>query len=338
MAIDYKILDEKVLSPEEDARRDFALEVLTGLSEHPKRLSSRYLYDDRGSELFREIMGLEEYYLTGCERRILSDHGEEIVGLFSGQPFDLIDLGAGDGAKTMLLLERLTGAGADVRYVPIDISEGAMRTLAASVGERFPELEMHGLISEYFDGIRWLSHQSPNRRSLVLFLGSNIGNFDKPRARTFLRGMWDALRPNDYALIGFDLKKDIELLLHAYNDRHGVTAEFNLNLLRRINRELGGDFDLAKFRHFGTYDVFSGAMTSYLVSQERQSVPIEAVRYSFDFRPWEPIHMEYSYKYLDEDIESLAEDTGFVVEERFYDPHRYFVDTVWRVEKDDLSG
>ncbi len=169
----------------------------------------------------------------------------------------------------------------------------------------------------------------------MLFLGSNIGNFDRPHARGFLRRMWNALNPGDYTLIGFDLRKDIEVLLAAYNDRQGVTARFNLNLLERINRELGGHFDTRAFRHFATYNVFTGAMESYLVSLVRQTVAIDALRVAFEFHPWEPIHTEYSYKYLDEEVSALAVDTQFEAEATFHDAHHWFCDALWRVDKPD---
>ena len=167
----------------------------------------------------------------------------------------------------------------------------------------------------------------------MLFLGSNIGNFDAVRARAFLRRLWGSLHENDRVLIGFDLKKDIELLLAAYDDSRGVTSAFNLNLLRRMNRELGADFDVDAFRHFGTYDVFSGAMESYLVSLEAQVVRVAALQQSFAFDAWEPVHTEYSYKYLRSDVEALADDTGFVCETRFEDARGWFLDALWRVEK-----
>jgi L-histidine Nalpha-methyltransferase len=180
--------------------------------------------------------------------------------------------------------------------------------------------------------LKWLNHRH-RRRNLVLFLGSSIGNFNHTRACFFLRSLWNALNHDDVVLIGFDMKKDIDLLLRAYNDSEGVTREFNLNLLCRINGELGGNFDLSKFRHFGTYNVSSGAMESYLVSQERQMVFIEAIGRSFLFEPWEPLHTEYSYKYLASDIDRLAEETGFEVKQHIYDSRNYFADSVWRVQK-----
>ena len=329
---DYVVLDRAHPAVQQAPQRAFAEEVLVGLSESPKRLPSKYFYDDAGSRLFQRITELEEYYPTACEFEIFRKHAPDLLDRFTRSPVNLIDLGAGDGRKTTVLIEHLIAAGADVRYVPIDISEEAMRIVVETMGKKYPTLEIAGLVADYFDGLNWLSGQT-DRRNLVLFLGSNIGNFDKPRARAFLRRLWNALNPADRVLIGFDLKKDIEALLRAYNDREGVTEAFNKNLLTRINRELGGTFNPAKFRFFSTYNVFSGAMESYLVSLETQRVYIEALRHDFAFNAWEPIHTEYSYKYLDEDIDGLAAFTRFTVEARWYDEKRWFCDALWRVEK-----
>jgi uncharacterized SAM-dependent methyltransferase len=191
---------------------------------------------------------------------------------------------------------------------------------------------VNGLVTDYFNGLKWLNNRH-RRKNLVLFLGSSIGNFTHAEACVFMRNVWNCLNHDDVVLIGFDLKKDIELLLRAYNDSQGITREFNLNVLHRINRELGGTFDVSKFRHFGTYDVFSGGMESYLVSLERQSVFIEKISRAFSFEPWEPIHTEYSYKYLVPDIEQLAGETGFEIYEHLFDRRRYFTDSIWRVLK-----
>lgn len=327
----------RVLSPAELAGgrrvRDFALEVLVGLSEMPKRLPSRYLYDDHGSELFRRITALPEYYPTRCEHEILERHKGDILALTSDAPLNLVDLGAGDGHKTRILLEHFLKAGKDFRYVPIDISEGAMRTLVESVRRHTPDVRVEGLVSEYFEGITWLGDVEPDRQNLVLLLGSNIGNFSKAQSRAMLLRLWEAANDGDLVLIGFDLKKDIEILLDAYNDPAGVTAAFNKNLLHRINVELGGTFDLDRFRHFSTYNVFSGAMESYLVSLAAQSVSIEALHTSFSFDSWEPIHTEYSYKYLLSDVEALAAHAGFVIEAQLLDSRGWFLDSIWRVKK-----
>ena len=328
----YRILTDADVRPLANDVDDFALEVLLGLSERPKRLTSRYFYDDAGSEYFQRIMELDAYYLTRCETEILNDRAAEIVGRFEGKAINLVDLGAGDGKKTLILLRQLEAMGIDAQFVPIDISEGAMQALIEGVRASGVTIPVRGLVGDYATGLRWLSAEYQDRSSLVLFLGSNIGNFNRPQARAFLRRLWSHLRPDDSMLIGFDLKKDIEVLLSAYNDPEGVTAAFNKNLLTRINRELGGNFDVDAFRHYGTYDVHSGAMTSYLVSLERQSVYIEALEHTFEFAAWEPVHTEYSYKYLPTDIEALAVDTGFAPEAQYFDRDHYFTDCLWRVK------
>jgi dimethylhistidine N-methyltransferase len=290
------------------------------------------LYDAKGSELFQSITELPEYYLTGCERNILETKCDEIVAFVKGQPFNLVELGAGDGRKMKLLLQCFLEAGLQFRYVPIDISEAAMAGLVETLRTEFPSLEVRGLVSDYHNGLKWLNDRY-SEKSFAMLLGSSVGNFAPAEARKFLRNVWSALDEGDNMLVGFDLKKDIELLLWAYNDRQGVTREFNLNILKRINHELGGQFDVEKFRHFGTYDVFSGAMESYLVSLAHQSVLIKEIGRFFNDTATTEIYTEYSYKYHIEDIENLAGQTGFVVEKHLFDSKRYFADSIWRVHK-----
>ncbi|MBO6933613.1 MAG: L-histidine N(alpha)-methyltransferase [Deltaproteobacteria bacterium] len=332
----YVVIGER--AEDSDTIEELAYEVLVGLSSEPKRLPSRFFYDDVGSRLFARIMRLEEYYLTDCEHSILERSGPEILSCMEGRAFNLVDLGAGDGAKTMLLLRHLAEIGADVTYVPIDISEGAMKGLVATIRKELPSIRVEGVVAEYHRGLQWLVRQRSDRANLVLFLGSNVGNFDRAQARGFLGRIWASLRSEDRVLVGFDLKKDIEKLLAAYNDREGVTSAFNLNLLERINRELGANFVTDRFRHFGTYDVTSGAMKSYLVSLDPQDVRVDALDRSFHFDAWEPVHTEYSYKYLRSDLDSLAHDSGFVVEQRFEDERGWFADDLWRPRKGGDDG
>ncbi len=326
----YEIIDGGHGHP--DGHQELAYEVQVGLSSSPKRLPSRFFYDDEGSVLFQRIMDLDEYYLTRCEDEILTKHAEAIAASVR-EPLHLVDLGAGDGAKTKILLRALIKAEADVIYVPIDISSGAIDGLVKAMAEEFPTLRVSGVVGEYASSIRWLAKSRQERSNLVLFLGSNIGNFPLPEARGFLGQLWAQMRTCDRLLIGFDLKKDIEKLLAAYNDRDGVTAAFNLNLLRRLNRELGANFDLDAFRHYGTYDVMTGAMTSYLVSLKKQAVFIGALDRSFHFDAWEPVHTEFSYKYLRSDIDTLAHDSGFEQVARFECEHSWFLDDLWRPRK-----
>ncbi|MFP4544065.1 MAG: L-histidine N(alpha)-methyltransferase [Candidatus Kapaibacterium sp.] len=333
MPCTYKILTNDDLKHVDNDKRQFALDVLLGLSEHNKKLSSKYFYDDRGSEIFQKIMELPEYYLTKCEFEILRTRKDAVRQIVDNGPFNFVELGAGDGRKTSIIIEHFLDSGLDFKYVPIDISEGAMKYLINSFDKKFPRLEANGLVTDYFLGLDWLSSLT-NKRNFVLFLGSNLGNFNKAQSRVFLRNLWNALNDGDMLMIGFDLKKDLNKMLAAYNDSSGVTARFNLNLLRRINRELGGDFDLDKYRFYSSYDVFSGAMESYLVSQQEQEVFISEIGQRFQFRAWEPIHMEYSYKYLISDIERLAELTGFEIVRHLFDSGQDFVDSVWKVRKE----
>jgi L-histidine N-alpha-methyltransferase len=315
-----------------ESHEAFALDVLIGLSQTPKSLPSKYFYDEEGSKLFQQITELPEYYLTQCESEIFHSKKDEIARLVNGSRFNLVELGAGDGRKTKILLEHFLKAGLDFRYVPIDICEAAVKGLIGGLNKHSSRLPIKGLVADYRDGLKWLSNTN-GHRNVVLFLGSSIGNFSYSEAREFLYGLWNALEDGDHLLIGFDLKKDIQLLERAYNDSKDVTARFNLNLLHRINRELGGNFDADQFQHYSTYNALSGAMESYLISRREQVVDIEALNQSFSFEAWEPVHTEYSYKYLESDIASLAEETGFSIVAQLMDSKKYFVDSVWQVSK-----
>lgn len=332
MSAAYNILSQKDLDEIAAEKKTFARDVLIGLSESRKALPTKYHYDEAGSRLFQKIMELPEYYPTRCEFEIFRTKKDEIARLMQGGQFNLVELGAGDGAKTSILLEHFLGRDSHFQYVPIDISEAAMEGLIRSMQGKFPHLTANGIVAEYFDGLKWLS-KIDRQRNFVLFLGSNLGNFSAAQSRVFLRTLWNTLNNDDLVLIGFDLKKDIDLMLNAYNDSQGVTAEFNLNMLKRINKELGGNFDVSKFRHYATYDVFTGAMESYLVSLEAQTVFIEELSETFDFQPWEPIHTEYSYKYLVSEVENLARVTGYAIEQHLFDSNKYFLDSIWRVQK-----
>jgi L-histidine Nalpha-methyltransferase len=330
MQAKYELVEDAATSA--TFKEALALDVLIGLTEVQKAIPSKHFYDEEGSRLFQLIMDLPEYYPTKCEFEILNDHREQIAEMLKDRPFNLVELGPGDATKTRILLSHFISTNAGFQYVPIDISESSMRELVDSLNAEFPELRIHGLVSDYLNAVGRLKTMN-TRQNMVLFLGSNIGNLRRSAARVFLRSLWNALQHDDLVLIGFDLKKDIDLLLKAYNDSQGVTREFNMNLLRRINRELGANFDLDRFRHYATYNVFSGAIESYLVSMEKQSVYVKEIGQSFQFEAWEPIHTEYSYKYLESDILRLAEVTGFVPLLQMHDSRGYFTDCIWRVHK-----
>lgn len=312
--------------------RLFADEVSAGLSSTPKELPCKYLYNEEGSRLFRKIMELQEYYPTGCETEILERRKGDIAAAIGTRAFNVVELGAGDGTKTKILLRHFLDAGLLFHYVPIDISESALQGLKEDLGREFNDLVVQGLATDYFEGLRWLA-QSVRRMNLVLFLGSNIGNFAPSESRTFLSSLWSAANHGDLVLIGFDLKKDLDTILRAYNDLSGVTARFNINILRRINDELGGDFDLAGFEYYSTYNPRSGAVESFLISRKRQTVSIDLCGRAFSFAKWEPIHTESSYKFDKGELSRLAPEHGFEEAANFYDSRGYFADALWRVRK-----
>jgi dimethylhistidine N-methyltransferase len=313
----------------------FERDVHEGLSQRPKSLSSMYFYDERGGALFRRIMDLPEYYLTRAEREILSFHGRSIVSAFHGSECDVVDLGAGDGVKTRILLEHLRAARADVRYVPIDLSEAAVKTALEACQRELPWLKAEGVVAEYGQGIRWLAERDAARQRLVLLLGSNIGNLRDDEARGFFTALRASLRRGDHVLVGFDLLKDVHWLQQAYDDAAGVTAEFNLNLLRRINRELCANFELAAFRHLAVFSPTRRAMESYLLSRREQTVQVAGR--SYEFKAWEPIHTEISRKYRTNEVTAFAQQAGLTEVGHFFDERRLFADALWRVD-DDTGG
>ncbi len=306
----------------------FAIDVLDGLSATPKRLSSKYFYDEIGDKLFQRIMSLDDYYLTRSEYEILSNSKKELLTIFSAKntPFNVIEFGAGDGYKTKVLLKHFLAQKADFKYLPIDISGNVLEILETALKKELPDLKVKGIQNEYFKALD--QFDKSDERNVVLFLGSNIGNFTGDQATAFLQGLYNSLKEGDILLIGFDLKKNPGVILNAYNDREGVTRDFNLNLLNRINHELGGNFNIDKFKHHPIYNPLTGTTTSFLVSTEQQTVKIMDEVIHFD--AWEAVHMEISQKYDLKAIEKLAKDAGFKVVDNFYDEKKYFVDAVWQ--------
>jgi L-histidine N-alpha-methyltransferase len=310
----------------------FAAEVLEGLTATPKHLSSKYFYDDEGSRLFQEIMKLPEYYLTGCELEIFEQQAADIYSAFANgdSAFDLIELGAGDGTKTAILVSHFLGRNADITYSPIDISSEALDALSAKFTTEFPALRMEPLQGDYFHILKSLKNGG-GRRKVLLFLGSNIGNFTREQSVSFFRDLHDVMNPNDLLFIGFDLLKDPHVIVRAYDDSQGVTARFNLNLLKRINRELGADFDLDKWSHYAIYRPVECAARSFLISREKQKVRINALNRCFEFEQWEAVFMEISQKYSLAMIEGLAGASGFEVKENFFDRRNYYCDSLWQL-------
>lgn len=324
----------------ETEQRALAEHVKRGLGRgvNEKALSSMYFYDDAGSEIYQRITELEEYYPTACENEIFKTHKQRIVQTFrenlGGETINIVELGAGDGHKTRVLLHELLDAGVDFEYIPIDISRHAIIALLSAVEREFrdcPQFKCHGLIADNDQGLAWVrAHRSATRKNVVLFLGSSIGNYDLSEARLFLSAVRRHLRSGDQLLIGFDLKKDPEVLRLAYSDPYMVTAEFNFNLLRRINRELGANFDVAQFYHMANYNAVRGCMESWLISRCDQIVTILALGQEVKLQAYESIHTEVSFKYTLAEIRKMAAECGFDTVDEVQDSREYFVDAIWR--------
>jgi L-histidine Nalpha-methyltransferase len=310
---------------------EFERDVLQGLSASPRYLSSKYFYNHRGSKIFEDIMRMPEYYLTDCELEIFATQKQEILDSFDPDShFEMIELGAGDGTKTKILLSHFLKKQADFSYIPIDISEEAMKKLITNLDHEIPGFFVNGQVGDYF---KLIGNLNGSFRKVILFLGSNIGNFNEEKSRYFLNHLRSVLNIGDMVFIGFDLKKDPEVILNAYNDPHGHTAAFNLNLLQRINDELDAHFDLEAFYHQEIYDEQTGTARSFLVSKKSQTVHISKLDRYFHFDAGEQIFMEMSQKYDIQTINDLAKNSGFGIVNNFFDSRSWFVNSLWELKK-----
>jgi L-histidine N-alpha-methyltransferase len=326
-SIDFRIIPEKNF----EAHHKFHTEIINGLKDNPKHLLSKYFYDEKGDVFFQRIMKMPEYYLTNCELEIFTEKKEELAKAIRAydEPFDLIELGAGDATKSSFLLDYLVKQKADFTYMPIDISGNIISLLQNNLTDKIPDLQIIGLNGEYFEMLD-KANEISSKRKVILFLGSNIGNMEQEEAYQFCKELKQKLNSGDILIIGFDVKKNPHTILNAYNDKTGITADFNLNLLDRINRELDADFDIEKFQHYQTYDPISGACRSYLISLSEQTATIGKEQISF--KENEAIYMEVSQKYSSEEIDKMAVRTGFLPLEKIYDSRKWFIDAIWQVD------
>lgn len=306
----------------------FYEDVIKGLTSSPKFLQSKYFYDAEGDKIFQQIMNLPEYYLTNCELEIFSQQTKSLCDTFlkHSSQFDIVELGAGDATKSAYLLQHLVERGIDFTYYPIDISENVIEMLETELPEKIPGLKVTGLNGEYFDMIKEVNNLS-QRKKIFLFLGSNIGNFTVEEAKNFLTQLHGHITHGDLMLIGFDLKKDTKQILAAYNDSQGITKEFNLNLLKRINKELDANFDINQFEHAPIYNADTGECHSYLKSKIEQTVRLGDSE-EILFTENDTIHLEISQKYSTEEIDLLIEGAGFKSIINFYDSNQWFVDVI----------
>lgn len=309
----------------------FKKDVFDGLTAFPKFLYSKYIYDKKGDKLFQDIMAMPSYYLTNCEFEILTLHATIIADYFANGDlgFDLIELGAGDGKKTKVLLRELILQNINFIYKPIDISKNAIDSLAETLKNETPAVSVKAEIGEYFEVLERLKSYN-TRKKAIMVLGSNIGNLLHPKAIEFLTQLKDAMEGEDMLLIGFDQKKDPQTILNAYNDPEGITEAFNKNLLVRINEELNADFNLDAFKHWEVYDPETGTAKSYLVSTKQQEVTIGGLELKITFEAWETIHTEISQKYDDKTVSWLAEESGLEIVDSFMDSKGYYKNYLFR--------
>lgn len=307
----------------------FKKDVEAGLSKENRTLPSKYFYDAIGDELFVKIMHSDEYYLTRAELEIFQSYTSELVEAFGfrkDQYFELIELGAGDGLKTLELLTYLDREGYKFAYFPIDISENALNTITRKIHSKLPDLKVEPNQGDYFQVLE--SFRDRKVPKVILFLGSNIGNMQDDIASQFIYNLSINLNKNDKLLLGVDLIKSADIVLPAYNDSQGYTKAFNLNLLRRINEELDADFQLENWSHSPEYNEDEGIARSYLVSETEQVVNIGALEKSYLFQKGERIHTEISRKYNDAILNKILEGTDFIIETKIKDSKSYFADYI----------
>ena len=306
-----------------------AADVYEGLTSKPKWLSPKLFYDAEGSALFEQITELPEYYLTRTERSILLEHAREIVAA-AGSDLSLIELGAGTASKTRILIGAALEKQKKLSFYPIDVSRSALEEAVASLNGDFRGLQVSPVVADYSRGLGQLAKMPGHK--LLLYLGSSIGNFEPMRAGRMLHMMRASLKPGDALLLGTDMVKPPEILLPAYDDALGVTAEFNRNILRHINRELDADFDPATFKHLAQWNAAFSRMEMHLVSTRPQVINIRALQMRVNFVKGERIHTENSYKFTQTVVDSILNLAGFTRESTWTDPQGWFALHLARVQ------
>lgn len=312
----------------------FATDVYKGLTSQPKKLNSKYFYNQNGNALFEQITKLPEYYLTRKELEIIQNHRTAIAELFdTSDGFELIELGAGNGSKTKILLRHFLDGNLNFEYHPTDISSGSLNTLLNDLKAELPALQVEGHPGTYNEILDQFLNRPHKKRRVFLFLGSNIGNFNKIEAIYFLKKLNAVLKEKDLLFFGFDLKKDPVKIRQAYDDASGVTQAFNKNLLTRMNHELKADFDPDAFLHWPVYNPQNGTLQSFLVSTKKQQVALKSLSLEVTFEAWESIHTEISQKYSPTEIESLAAEAACETVTYFNDTEDYFRNYVFQKNK-----
>lgn len=315
-------------------RDELAADVQRGLSLAQKSIPPHYFYDALGSALFEAICELPEYYVTRCESEILAEHASDIARRFAmnaDRPARLVELGSGSARKTRYLIEALLRERRALEYVPIDIDAGMLAKSGRALLDEYPALTVKAIASDFRRPSLAIPSAHDRQLTVVLFLGSSIGNLDPEAAAAMLQDLRSALSPGDSLFLGADRKKRKDILDAAYDDPLGVTAAFNRNLLVRLNRELGADFALDAFAHRAFYDDQKGRIEMHLVSRRRQRVHIASLDLAVDFEEGETIHTENSYKHDDATLEELARAAGLAITESWTDSRGWFTDVLMTV-------
>lgn len=311
----------------------FKKDIESGLNKTNKTLPSKYFYDKKGDELFVEIMNLPEYYLTRSEFEIFSLKSLELINQLNLTPstyFELIELGAGDGSKTIELLKPLVNKNYEFKYTPIDISANTLDVLEKNIHAQLPNFNVEKLAGDYFDKLNLLK-QTPHPK-VILFLGSNIGNLTDEQSSHFLNEIANNLNAGDKLVLGLDLRKSKSIVLPAYSDSKGVTKAFNLNLLDRINSLLGANFEVNQFSHLAEYEEEEGVARSFIVSTAEQEVKINELNTVYQFSKGEKIHTEISRKYDDTILSEILKPTAFTIKGRLTDSKNLFADYILEKE------
>jgi L-histidine Nalpha-methyltransferase len=307
----------------------FKKDIKNGLSKESKTLPSKYFYDKKGDKLFVEIMNLPEYYLTRSEFEIFSLKSLELIqqlGLVKETYFELIELGAGDGSKTIELLKPLVNGSYLFKYTPIDISANTLDVLEKNIHAQLPHFKVDKLAGDYFGKLNLLK-QTPHPK-VILFLGSNIGNLTDEQSSRFLNEIANNLNTGDKLVLGLDLRKSKSIVLPAYSDSKGVTKAFNLNLLDRINKKLGANFIIDQFTHIAEYEEEEGVARSFIVSTAKQEVTINALGETYAFKEGERVHTEISRKYDDVILNDIVKPTAFTIKGKLTDTNNLFADYI----------
>lgn len=309
-------------------KQTFLKDVAFGLDASPKFLHSKYFYDTIGSEVFYQICQLPEYYLPACETEILLKYRGDIIETFAGREINVVEFGGGKSQKVEIIIETFIKAGFRTSLTAVDISDMALKQMGESVAKRFPTVEFRSTVLDYNSYVLPV----PNERipNFILYLGSNVGNLSWGQSTGFFSRLRKSLSAYDRLLIGFDVVKSPEILHLAYNDRSGLTSKFNLNLLERMNRDLGANFDISKFRHYSYYDPKIESVESYIFSLQSQEIFIAGLDKRIVFQPLESIHTEHSYKFTSEKIRKMADESGFTIVRNFFDEKNYFCNSLWK--------